>query len=82
MSTPSRTASSGGSISGSVVPLKRLKIDENATDKDILTVLKMHSSVDVEPDPQEVEVELGLLIVEGRKPTTSSPKGFEEGPHM
>ncbi|XP_035714646.1 protein FAM214A isoform X2 [Folsomia candida] len=42
----------------------------------------MHSSVDVEPDPQEVEVELGLLIVEGRKPTTSSPKGFEEGPHI
>jgi hypothetical protein len=40
----------------------------------------MHS-VDVEPEPQEVLLELGFLVTEGRRPTTASPKGFEEGPH-
>jgi hypothetical protein len=37
--------------------------------------------VDVEPEPQEILLELGLLIIEGRRANTTSPKGFEEGPH-
>jgi len=43
-------------------------------------MLQMHS-VDVEPEPQDILLDLGLLIVEGRQANHSSPKGFEEGPH-
>lgn len=56
-------------------PNKRQRLDTITNSK-----LQMHS-VDVEPEPAEVLLELGLLITEGRKPTSKSPKGFEEGPH-
>lgn len=64
---------------------KRSKLDANAgvdpNDNPVsLPFTQMHSSVEVEPEPSEILLELGLLITEGRIPNAST-KGFEEGPH-
>jgi hypothetical protein len=60
---------------------KRIKIETHPSNTNETPLTQMHSSMDVEPTCGEVLLELGLLITEGRKPTISSPKGFEEGPH-